>query len=106
MLAAALAFDPEAFAGGEDFTPRTPLRGDSFSAQQALGRGFRWLHVHPRYLVTERCWEIVRLAAGREDGLLPVAGGMQDQPAWTMAAIEVVRGAWGKLRAARDARRD
>lgn len=96
-----LAFDRTAFDGGEKFTPLAPMRHDSFVAQQAAG--IRWLHVHPEYLVGPREWHVVELAASREDGLLPRAGGLLEQPAWTMAAIEVVRGAWAKLE--RDAAR-
>lgn len=94
------AFDPEGFAGGEHYTPACPLRGDTFVAQQPAG--IRWLHVHPDYLVTEECWQVVRLAMAWEAGTLPEAGGVQNQAAITVAAIEVVRSAWAKLRAARD----
>ncbi len=62
--------------------------------------GIRWLHVHPQYVVTEESWDIVRLARCWRDGMLPGAGGVEDQPAWTVAAIEIVLTAWAKLRAA------
>ena len=60
----------------------------------------RWLHVHPRYIVDETLWNVVRCARRWEDGVLPHAGGVQDQPQWLVAAIEIVLRAWGKLRAA------
>lgn len=43
---------------------------------------------------------MVRLAAAWREGVLPEAGGVQDQAAWTVAAIEIVLTAWGKLQAA------
>jgi hypothetical protein len=95
IIAAAYAFDAEAFAGGEEYTPAQPLRGDSFVGQQPAG--VRWLHVHPDYLVTDASWAIVRLAGAWRDGVLPEPGGVLDQAAWTIAAIGVVSAAWGKL---------
>ena len=56
--------------------------------------------MHPDYLVTSLSWEVVRLAARWREGQLPGPGGVQDQPAWTVAAIEVVTGAWAKMEAA------
>lgn len=102
MIAAAYAFDPEGYAGGENYTPACPLRGDSFMAQEPVG--IRWLHVHPTYLVDEFSWQIVKAAREYEDGKMPFGGGFEEQPAWTMAAIEIVRRAWAKLRDARDRR--
>lgn len=69
-------------------------------AQQPTG--VRWLHVHPDHLVSDDSWAVVRLASNWREGLLPEAGGVQDQAAWTVAAVEVVLGAWGKMRAQRD----
>lgn len=66
----------------------------------------RWLHVHPRYLVDDDGWAIVRLASNWREGCLPEAGGVNDQAAWTAAAVEIVLSAWAKLRAARDKKRD
>ena len=74
------------------------MAGDSFVAQEPAG--IRWLHVHPDYVVTSESWEVVRLAARWREGQLPGPGGVQDQPAWTVAAIELVTGAWGKMEAA------
>lgn len=102
MVAAAYAFDPSAFDGGEHYTPAYPLRDDSFTAQQPTG--IRWLNVHPLSLVSEDAWEIVRLAREREDGLLPARGGVCEQSAWAIAAIDIVRMAWAKLRAAQAAK--
>lgn len=76
------------------------MRDDSFVAQQPAG--IRWLNVHPEYLVTEDSMEMVRLAGRWREGLLPGPGGVQDQAAWTVHAIEIVLGAWLKLQAARD----
>ena len=74
------------------------MAGDSFVAQELAG--IRWLHVHPDYVVTSVSWEVVRLAQRWREGQLPVPGGVQDQPAWTVAAIEVVTGTWSKMEAA------
>jgi hypothetical protein len=46
----------------------------------------------------------VRLAREWEDGRMPFAGGIDDQPAWTVEAIEVVRQTWSRMRADRDRR--
>jgi hypothetical protein len=62
----------------------------------------RWLHVHPEHLVDDRIALILRLAGCWQDGRLPDDGGVADQSAWTVAAIDVVLEAWSKLRAARD----
>lgn len=67
--------------------------------------GLRWLHVHPDYLVTDESWELVRLASAWRDGVLPEPGGVQDQAASTVAAIEIILSAWAKLRADRDRKR-
>ena len=104
IIAAAYAFDPEGFAGGEDYTPACPLRGDSFVAQQPAG--VRWLHVHPQYVADDDCWSVVRLARHWRDGILPDVGGVNDQAAWTAAAVEIVLSAWAKLREARDKKKD
>jgi hypothetical protein len=63
--------------------------------QQAAG--IRWLHVHPEYLADEDCWHLVRLAREWRDGRLPEGGGVQDQSAYTAAAIDIIHAAWGKL---------
>lgn len=81
-----------------------PLRGDSFTAQEPAG--VRWLHVHPSHIVDDDCWSIVRLASNWRDGRLPDPGGVNDQAAWTAAAVEIVLSAWAKLRAAREKRRE
>ncbi len=57
--------------------------------------------MHPDYLVTDLSWMIVRLARNWEDGYLP-EDGVPVQAAWTMAAIDVVRRTWAKMREARD----
>lgn len=62
----------------------------------------RWLHVHPDYVVTDESWALVRLASRWREGMLPEAGGVQDQAAFTVAAVEVVLTAWGKIQADRD----
>lgn len=67
-------------------------------AQQPAG--IRWLHVHPDYLVSEESWAVVRLANRWREGMMPEAGGVQDQAAWTVAAVEIMLSAWGKLEAA------
>ena len=46
-------------------------------------------------------WALVRLAAGWRDGRLPDPGGVQQQAAFNVAAIELILGAWAKLEAAR-----
>ena len=74
------------------------MAGDSFVAQEPAG--IRWLHVHPDYVVTSESWEVVRLAQRWREGQLPGPGAVQDQPAWTVAAIEVVTGVWNKMEAA------
>lgn len=43
---------------------------------------------------------MVRLASAWRDGLLPEAGGINDQPAWTAAAVQIVLAAWGRMEAA------
>lgn len=63
--------------------------------------GIRWLHVHPQYLVDEEDMAIVRLARLWREGVLPEAGGVQDQAALTVASIEIVLTAWAKLETAR-----
>lgn len=45
---------------------------------------------------------MVRLAQQWREGVLPGPGGVQDQAALTVAAIDVVLTAWAKLEAARD----
>jgi hypothetical protein len=99
-IAAAWAFDPVAFDGGEEYTPAAPLRGDSFIAQQPAG--VRWLHVHPEHLIDDRTALVLRLAGCWRDGTLPEAGGVAAQSAWTVAAIDIVLGAWSRLREARE----
>ena len=64
--------------------------------------GIRWLNVHPDYLVSEDEWAIVRLAARWRDGHLPETGGVIEQAAWNVAAVEVVLGAWRKMQDALD----
>ena len=78
------------------------MREDSFIAQRPAG--INWLHVHPEYLVTDEDWEVLRLARNWREGVLPEAGGVGDQSAWTVAAIETVLTAWQKLQADRDRR--
>jgi hypothetical protein len=70
-----------------------------------MDAGVRWLHVHPLYLCDEECWAVVRLASSWREGVLPDAGGINDQPARTVAAIQTVLSAWSKMRAAADKRR-
>lgn len=43
----------------------------------------------------------MRLAAAWRDGMLPQAGGVNEQAAWTVAAIETVLGTWSRLQALR-----
>lgn len=62
--------------------------------------GLHWLHVHPEHAVTPDCWEVVRLARAWSEGMLPEEGGVMDQAAWTVTAIEVVTGAWNRMRKA------
>lgn len=62
--------------------------------------GIRWLHVHPDYLISPGEWELVRLAHEWREGRLPEAGGVHQQAAFNLAAIEIVHGAWAKLRQA------
>ena len=61
------------------------------------------MHVHPEYLVDQGGWELVRLASNWRDGRLPDAGGVGQQAAFNVAAIEIILAAWGKLQAHRDA---
>ncbi len=68
-------------------------------AQQPAG--IRWLHVHPKYLITDEVAEILWLARRWGEGLMPLPGGLWDQPARIVAAIEIVRTAWAKLEAER-----
>lgn len=63
--------------------------------------GLTWLNVHPLNLCGDDDWTIVRLARGWRDGFLPGPGGIGDQAAFTVAAIEVVLTAWQKMEAAR-----
>lgn len=98
MIAAAYAFDPEGFDGGEEYTPSNPLRHDTFIAQRPAG--VFWLHVHPMHLIDEATWQLVGFARDREEGLLPGKGGIGDQSAWAMAAIDIVRRSWSRLRSA------
>lgn len=76
------------------------MRDDSFVAQEPAG--IRWLNVHPEYLVGDEEWGIVQLALRWRDGLLPESGGVQEQAAWTVNAIDVVLAAWRKMQAAID----
>jgi hypothetical protein len=62
----------------------------------------RWLNVHPEYVVSDESWGVIRLASNWREGTLPGAGGVQDQSAWTVEAVETVLTAWAKLRDARD----
>lgn len=71
-------------------------------AQQPAG--IRWLNVHPEYLVSEDDWAVVRLAARWREGQLPESGGVQEQAAWTVNAIEVVTGTWKRMQEAHDAK--
>lgn len=64
--------------------------------------GIRWLHVHPDYLAGPGEWELIRLAANWRDGRLPDPGGVQQQAAFTVAAIELIQSVWAKMQAARD----
>ena len=63
-----------------------------------------WLHIHPNYLVGPGEWELVRLAASWRDGRLPEPGGVNNQAAFTVAAIEMVLNAWSKMRIALEAK--
>lgn len=47
-------------------------------------------------------WAAIRLARNWEAGLLPEAGGVQDQALRTVQAIETVVATWSRLRMARD----
>ena len=58
-----------------------------------------WLHVHPDYLVGPGAWDLVRLAAQWREGRLPGPGGVQDQAAFTQAAIDIIHATWSKLEA-------
>lgn len=60
----------------------------------------RWWHVHPDYLPDE-VWDVVRLAEAWREGVLPDSGGLNDQSAWTTAAVRIVLGAWSCLEADR-----
>lgn len=62
--------------------------------------GIYWLHVHPQHIVPPEIWEVVRLARAWGEGHLPEPGGVQDQSAWTVAAIEVVTNTWSRMRQA------
>lgn len=57
--------------------------------------------MHPDYVVTEASWAVVRLAGAWREGVLPEAGGVLDQAARTVAAIECVVATWCKLEANR-----
>ena len=46
----------------------------------------------------------MRLASNWREGLLPEPGGVGNQAAFTVAAIEIILSAWSKLRTARDAK--
>ena len=59
-----------------------------------------WLHVHPDYLLGHGEWDLVRLAANWRDGRMPEAGGVQQQAAFTVAAIETILNVWSRMRAA------
>ena len=59
-----------------------------------------WLHVHPDYLLGNGEWDLVRLAANWRDGRMPEAGGVQQQAAFTVAAIETILNVWSRMRAA------
>lgn len=61
----------------------------------------RWLHVHPEYLCGPGEWALVRLALNWREGRLPERGGVAEQAAFTVAAIDIILTAWGKLEAAR-----
>ena len=63
-----------------------------------------WLHVHPNYLVGPGEWDLIRLAANWRDGRLPEPGGVNNQAAFTVAAIEMVLNAWSKMRIALEAK--
>lgn len=46
-------------------------------------------------------WAIVRIARYWRDGMLPEPGGVADQAAITVAAVEIVLATWAKMEAAR-----
>ncbi len=60
--------------------------------------------MHPDYLVGPGEWELIRLAGNWRDGRLPESGGVQQQAAFTVAAIEIVLNAWNRMRAAQEAK--
>ena len=81
------------------------MRGETFYANGVFAalsdKPNFWLHVHPEHAVGAAEWALVRLARAWREGMLPGAGGVQDQPAATVAGIEIVLAAWGKLEAER-----
>ena len=62
--------------------------------------------MHPEYLVDEESWAIVRLASNWREGTLPETGGVQEQAAWNVAAVEIVLTTWNRMRDARDKKKD
>ena len=83
------------------------MRGDSFVAQQAAaptGSGLRWLHVHPQYLMDDEILTLLQLAQNWREGMLPEAGGVADQAAWTVSAVHTILTTWGRMRAALEAK--
>lgn len=61
--------------------------------------------MHPQHIVTDESWEVIRLAASWREGVLPCAGGTQDQPLRLVSQIETVLTAWRKLREDREEKR-
>lgn len=55
--------------------------------------------MHPNHLVDEDIWAVIRLAREWRSGKLPEAGGVGDQAACTVAAIEIVLATWARMEA-------
>ncbi|MGE0253478.1 MAG: hypothetical protein AB7H93_23625 [Vicinamibacterales bacterium] len=84
------------FAGGEQFTPDNPMRGNAWVVEE-IGAVLR---VHPSHLVDPEHLALVAAwfthagggggMLGASPGPLPCAGGALDQPAWVMDAFSVI----------------
>ena len=85
---------------GEQATPESPLEGDAWLFEEI---GFGRLTVHPIHLLDAEDLALLDLwLAWRGNGLsaghLPEAGGVMDQPSYTMTAFRIMDAAESALR--------
>lgn len=89
--------DRELFEGGEEFTPDNPMENDHWWKPVHADLGLPPLFVHPSYFVGEEEQAALNLFMAYREGILPEAGGYNDQMAATMASIRIISGAYAEL---------